>query len=207
MDTQHQNNPKTAAEQTSGATQASGHNPGSDYEETSGLDPARGTESAELSSLNSQLEQAQLELTEAKDKYLRLAAELDNMRRRFERERSDLVKFGLEKVFMDLLPTLDSLDRALPGDTVATGGEGGSYLEGMLMVKKQLLDVLKRHGLEPVLSANQAFDPNLHQAIQRVDSEEVTVETVKDEYAKGYLLHGRLLRPAMVSVLTPPLSN
>lgn len=150
-----------------------------------------------------------LEVADLKDKYVRAVAEMENMRRRMERERTDLIKYGLENVFKDFLPVLDSLEKAMPeGDAgQAENGAGASYLEGMQMVKKQLMDVIRRHGLEPISSKGQPFDPNLHQAIQRVDSQDVAVDTVGDEYARGYMLNGRLLRPAMVSVLTPPLQG
>ena len=75
------------------------------------------------------------------------------------------------------------------------------------MVKRQILEVFQKHGLEPLNVKGVIFDPNLHQAIQRIDSTDVTVDTVKDEFAKGYLLHGRLLRPAMVSVLIPSVGH
>lgn len=147
------------------------------------------------------------ELGELKDKYLRVAAEMENMRRRMDRERSDLIKYALENVFKDFLPALDSLEKALPESGEAApkknGGQDPSYYEGMMMVKKQLLDVFKKHGLEIISARGAPFDPNLHQAIQRVESPNVTTDTVGDEYARGYLLNGRLLRPAMVSVLTP----
>lgn len=146
------------------------------------------------------------EVADLKDKYVRAVAEMENMRRRMERERTDLIKYGLENVFKDFLPVLDSLEKAMPegaADQPANGGAGASYLEGMQMVKRQLLDVIRRHGLEPISSKGQPFDPNLHQAIQRVDSPDVAVDTVGDEFARGYMLNGRLLRPAMVSVLTP----
>jgi molecular chaperone GrpE len=149
-----------------------------------------------------QLEQ---EITELKDKYIRVHAEMENMRRRQERERADLLKYGLENVFKDLLPVLDSLEKALPegADRVADQINEAAYYDGMMMVKKQLLEVCRKHGLEAVEAANAPFDPNLHQAIQRLESSEVNVDTVANEFARGYQLHGRLLRPAMVSVLTP----
>ena len=146
------------------------------------------------------------EVTELKDKYVRVFAEMENMRRRQERERGDLLKYALETVFKDLLPVLDSLDKAIPdqaeGAAAAKEGAGG-YYEGMQMVKRQLLDVCKKHGLEPITSLGVPFDPNVHQGIQRIESADVEVETVADEYARGYNLNGRLIRPAMVSVLTP----
>lgn len=147
------------------------------------------------------------EIADLKDKYVRAVAEMENMRRRMERERSDLIKYGLENVFKDFLPVLDSLEKAMPeGDdakNATNGGANASYLEGMLMVKKQLLDAFKRNGLEAITAKGAAFDPNVHQAISRVESNDVEIDTVGDEYARGYLLNGRLLRPAMVSVLTP----
>lgn len=152
----------------------------------------------------SEVEKLQQEASDLKDKYVRAVAEMENMRRRMERERTDLIKYGLENVFKDFLPVLDSLEKAMP-DTVSTpdGGAQASYLEGMIMVKKQLLDTFRRHGLEQLSAKGAAFDPNVHQAIQRVESKDVQVDTVGDEYARGYVLNGRLLRPAMVSVLTP----
>jgi molecular chaperone GrpE len=156
---------------------------------------------------SSESEKLAQEVADLKDKYVRAVAEMENMRRRMERERADLIKYGLENVFKDFLPVLDSLEKAMPeGEDAAKAVEGGanaSYFEGMLMVKKQLLDVFKRHGLEAIQSKGAAFDPNVHQAIQRVESADVQVDTVRDEFARGYLLNGRLLRPAMVSVLTP----
>ena len=147
------------------------------------------------------------EVAELKDKYVRVCAEMENMRRRQERERIDLNKYALETVFKDLLPVLDSFDKAIPdsveGEEPAKADTGGYYL-GIQMVKRQLLEVCKKHGLEAIVSLGTQFDPNVHQGIQRIESGEVKVETVGDEYARGYNLNGRLIRPAMVSVLTPP---
>jgi molecular chaperone GrpE len=168
-------------------------------------DPGGDTEATENPSA---ADAAKAELAEFKDRYVRLMAEVENMRRRMEREKAELAKFVFEGFFKDLLPTLDSLEKALPEEVVpASRSQGGdshnAYLEGMAMVKRQLLDVLRRHGLEAVRAQGAEFDPNLHQAIQRIESSDVEKDTVKDEYALGYTLHGRLLRAAMVSVLTP----
>lgn len=150
-----------------------------------------------------ELDRLAKETADLKDKYLRAMAEMENIRRRAEREKTDLIKYGLENVFKDFLPALDSLEQALPEGAEAKANGQDGYREGMLMVKKQLLDVFKKHGLEPISAQGAAFDPNLHQAIQRIDSEDVKIETVGNEFARGYMLNGRLLRPAMVSVLTP----
>jgi molecular chaperone GrpE len=150
----------------------------------------------------SEVEALRTENAELKDKFVRAYAEMENVRRRAERDRADLLKFGMESVFKDFLPVLDSLQKALPDEAHTDGGDG--YLTGMIMVKKQLLDALKKHGLEAIAATRGTpFDPNHHQGISRVESEEVQGEVVGEEYARGYALHGRLLRAAMVSVLVP----
>lgn len=175
--------------------------------------PSEASQSTPPDEQTQSIERLTAEVADLKDKYMRAVAEMDNMRRRMERERSDLVKFALEDAFKDFLSVLDSFDRALPDDAdhaqaAAAGSEaqvdsGTAFREGMTMVKRQLLDTFRKHGLEPIKSAGEDFDPNLHQAIQRVESAEVQTEVVGDVFARGYLLNGRLLRPAMVSVLVP----
>jgi molecular chaperone GrpE len=143
------------------------------------------------------------ELVEMKDRYLRTVAEMDNMRKRLEREKQEFLKFSSESILKDMIPVLDSLDKAIPTEAEQTAANVSAYKEGIQMVQKQLLQQLAKHGLEPVLSVEQPFDPNVHQAIQRIESGDVSQETVATEFAKGYILHGRLLRPAMVSVKVP----
>jgi molecular chaperone GrpE len=146
------------------------------------------------------------EVQEHKDRYLRTLAEMDNMRRRHERERQDLLKFASEKLLQDLLPVLDSFEKAVTagGATSASGAQdaGNAIVEGIRMVHKQLTHVLETNGLKAVDAVGKTFDPNLHQAIQRIEGD-VGEETVKDEYQRGYTLNGRLIRPSMVSVLVP----
>ena len=171
-------------------------------------DQSNGQPSSAPQDASAELTRLQTEAQDFKDKYMRVYAEMENIRRRHERDRADLIKYALENVFKDFLPVLDSLEKALPDDLSNApqgngSGVGRSHYEGMLMVKRQLLDVCRKHGLEEISAAGSAFDPNVHQAIQRVESPDVRIETVGSEYAKGYLLNGRLLRPAIVSVLVP----
>jgi molecular chaperone GrpE len=143
------------------------------------------------------------EVQEHKDRYLRTLAEMDNMRRRHERERQDLLKFASEKLLQDLLPVLDSFEKATAaGGAAAAAESGNAIVEGIRMVHKQLTHVLETNGLKAVDAVGKTFDPNLHQAIQRIEGD-VVEETVKDEYQRGYTLNGRLIRPSMVSVLVP----
>lgn len=140
----------------------------------------------------------QQELAEAKDKFMRIAAEFENARRRWDRERADIHKYGLEQILQDLLPVLDSFEKA-----TAEGQNGGeAILEGVKLVQKQLQDVLVRHGLCSVEAIGKPFDPQIHQAVHRSEGD-VDGDQVKEEYRKGYTLNGRLIRPAMVSVVVP----
>lgn len=152
----------------------------------------------EIAGLQQRIKTLEEELLDSKDRYIRQAADMENMRRRQERERSDLLKYGTEKLLQDLLPVLDSLDKAL----VTQGADSNPILEGIRMVQKQFAAVLENHGLKAIEAAGKPFDPNVHQAIQRVEHD-VETDTVKDEYQKGYSLNGRLIRPAMVSVYVP----
>lgn len=158
-------------------------------------------------------EQLKREASDLKDKYLRAVAENENGRRRMERERSELLLYGNEGLLKDLIPVLDCFDRALaPLEKEAneSGSNGGSdpqiarkYLEGLQLIKSQLIGTLGRHGLEVIRSHGERFDPNCHQAVMRTDDDNAKEETVNQELATGYKLNGRLLRPAMVSVKVP----
>lgn len=161
-------------------------------------------DSEELEALKDQVKKLEKEATEAKDKHLRVVAEMDNMRKRSQKERTDLRKYGAEYLMTDLLTVLDSFDKALPSeDTDQKDGDSASFIEGMKLVQKQLLVALEKNGLKAIPSVGQPFDPNLHQGVQRVEEEDIKEDTVKEEYNKGYQLHDRLLRPAMVVVAVP----
>lgn len=148
------------------------------------------------------------ERDEYKDKFIRKVAELDNVIRRTAKEKSDLAKFGNEGFIKELLPVLDSFDQALPEDSSASSNEANDkanedFAAGMKLVKKKLLDVFAQNGVEVVDDKGKPFDPNLHQAIQKIEDESVEVETISEQYQKGYTLNGRLVRPAMVVVAVP----
>ena len=160
-------------------------------------------EAAEISSVKDAegedlLAKLEAEKNELHEKFLRTVADMENLRKRSEKEKSDLRKYGNEKLLEDILPVLDSFNSALQsGDNDAK-----SLMDGVGMVHKQLMTVLEKHGLKSFDSQGQAFDPNLHQAIQKVE-EDVDAELVKEEFQRGYTLNERLLRPAIVSVSVP----
>lgn len=146
------------------------------------------------------LQRLQEEVASLKDRYLRSVADMDNTRRRAERDRQEIAKYANERVLSDLLPVLDTFEKAL---ALPVDAASQALKTGVDMVHKQLMDALGKHGLEVVPAKGAKFDPNLHQAIQRLESKDVKEETVDVEYAKGYTLNGRLVRAAMVSVLIP----
>ena len=129
------------------------------------------------------------------DRLARLQAEFDNFRKRQQKENQDFRDYALTNVIRDLLPILDSLDRALQ-----TQPEGEEFRKGVELIDRQFHDALSKLGVEPIESKGQAFDPNLHQAIQTVESAEVEENHVVDELQRGYKIKDRLLRPAMVTV-------
>jgi molecular chaperone GrpE len=191
VDMQTENNKNSESNQTKDQTAPDGA-------ATAGASAAKSDEGADLQ--EEKIRHLEEEVQVAKDRYLRTLAEMDNMRRRQERERQDLLKYASEKLLQDLLPVLDSFEKA---SSVAGAEAGSGMVEGIRMVHKQLTHVLENNGLKAVEAVGKPFDPNLHQAIQRLDADSVDQETVKDEYQRGYTLNGRLIRPTMVSVLVP----
>ena len=139
----------------------------------------------------------------ADDRYLRLLAEMDNLKKRVVKEKEDLHRFALEDLMKDLLPVLDSFDKGFAVLKNDTALAQSAFATGMQLVAEQLHKILTGHGLQTVSSCGEAFDPRVHQAIRREETADVESEIVAAEFAKGYLLHNRLLRPALVSVQLP----
>ena len=137
----------------------------------------------------------QKENLDLKDRYLRTLADFENFRKRSEREKSDFFKYALGGLLRELLPVLDNFDRALDH-----AGEGDDFHRGVLLIYKQLFDTLTKHGLRPIDRANVPFDPKIHEAVVSEQDPSVPSHTVVAVLQKGYFLHDRLLRPAMVKV-------
>jgi molecular chaperone GrpE len=142
------------------------------------------------------------------DKYVRVTAELDNQRKRLDRERSELLRYGNEKLLTELLPVVDSFHKAVLTHEAAHGStEAKDFAQGVALILKQFTEVLERNGLKEISAKGGPFDPNFHQAIQKIECDKTEAEVVHEEFVKGYLLHDRLLRPAMVSVKVPMASK
>lgn len=141
----------------------------------------------------------QQELALAHDRYLRVLADSENLKKRTAKEVKDTRRYALEGFVRDLLTVVDSFSK---GFASTDETDNDAFVAGMRMVEEQFQEILNRQGLQEVASDGE-FDPAVHQAIQRVETDEVQTETIKEEFAKGYTLNGRLLRPAMVSVYVP----
>jgi molecular chaperone GrpE len=141
-------------------------------------------------------------LKEADDKYLRLAAEFDNFRKRTARQFEELSQAGRIHVITQLLGVLDNFQRAL--EAAANTSNHDSLLEGMQLVYKSFYDILSREGLEPIEAVGKPFDPNLHDALMQLESDEYAEGTVVREMVKGYKFGDKILRHARVAVSKSP---
>lgn len=151
--------------------------------------------------LRTRLAAKEKEAAENYDRYLRAAAELDNYRKRAARDKEDAIKYGNEKLIKDILPILDSLDRALQqASELSARNNFEAFQQGLELIHTQILGCLERHGVEKIAAKGEEFDPERHQALMQVETPEVESNRVIDEYESGYTLHGRLLRPSKVSV-------
>lgn len=136
------------------------------------------------------------------DKYLRLAAEFENYKRLTQRDQREQIRFGNEQLLKELLPVVDNMERAIKA--ARTNGSDSALIQGVELTLKQLLGILAKFGVQAIETAGQDFDPSAHQAVSYGPSNEVPANRVLDEFQKGYRLHDRILRAAMVSVSSGP---
>ncbi|KZQ35656.1 GrpE [Enterobacter cloacae] len=149
-----------------------------------------------IANLEAQLVEAQ---NRERDGVLRIKAEMENLRRRTEQDVEKAHKFALEKFVNELLPVIDSLDRALEVADKANP-DNAAMIEGIELTLKSMLDVVRKFGVEVIADTNVPLDPNVHQAIAMVESEDVEAGKVLGVMQKGYTLNGRTIRAAMVTV-------
>lgn len=144
------------------------------------------------------LRQKEEEIARLHDKMLRMMADVDNMRKRLEREREDIICYGNEQLLRELLPVVDNLERALQhGESQS---DPGALREGVELTLRNFLTVLEKFGCKPFESVGMPFDPRYHEAVMQRESMEYPENTVIEEFQKGYVFRDRLLRPAMVVV-------
>lgn len=154
---------------------------------------------SEEPSLAQQLEQAEQKAHENYDKLLRVSAEFDNYKKRTAREMQDVVKYANEKLIKELLTVVDNLERAIDSASDRYD-ESDPLIQGVHLTLSETLKILERHKVAPVTSLGEPFDPNYHQAMMQEEAADHPPNTVVKELQKGYLIHDRLLRPALVAV-------
>ncbi len=160
------------------------------------VEPAQASPESELQDLRGKLAQKEEEARGNYDRFLRERAELDNFKKRMQREKAEAVRFACEPLIRELLPVVDNLERAVEHGN----GNGKSVLEGVQLVLRALLGILERHGVKRIDAVGEPFDPTRHEAMAQVESAEVEPNRVIEQHHTGYLLHDRLLRPALVTV-------
>ena len=170
---------------------------------TSEVSPAEGAVPEALESpyaaLTAERDKLAAEAADLQSRLRYARAEFDNARRRAERERSEYLQFAAVDLVKDILPILDDFERALQVETADR-----NYAKGVELIYQRMSETLKKLGLEPIETADQKFDPNLHQAVERVETEKAEDQSILAEFQRGYNFKGKLLRPAMVKVAVKP---
>jgi len=154
------------------------------------------TGTAAVEEPRSEVERLRAECAAYLDRAARLQAEFENFRKRSQKQQQEYREYAVADAIKALLPILDSLDRALKTNAASLE----DFHSGIELIDKQFHDALAKLGVQPIAAEGEAFDPNLHQAVQMVDTDEVEDNHVLDELQRGYKLKDRLLRPAMVRV-------
>jgi molecular chaperone GrpE len=152
-----------------------------------------------LETVTAERDKLAAENAELEDRLLRSRAEFQNARTRAERERSEYLQFASMDLVRQLLPVLDDFERAMRVETADR-----EYAKGIELIYQRMYDSLKKTGLEPIDTEGKTFDPNLHQAIERVETADAEDQAILGEFQRGYQFKGKLLRPAMVRVAVRP---
>ncbi|MBV1879949.1 MAG: nucleotide exchange factor GrpE [Pseudomonadales bacterium] len=156
--------------------------------------------SANIAELQAALEKASVDVANYKDMALRAEAEMQNVRRRASKDLEKAHKFGIEKLLQNILPVVDSLEKAVESAQQSADENNKAIVEGVGLCQKMLVDILIKEGVEVIDPMGEPFDPNVHQAMSMVENPEVEPNSVIAVIQKGYSLKGRLIRPAMVMV-------
>ena len=151
----------------------------------------------EASDQAQQIEKLTADLKEKEERVLRLQADFENFRRRTAKEKEELSAVVTQGILKDMLPLLDNFERAM----AAEAKDGEAFQKGVEMIFTQFGEVLKKNGLEKIETDGQKFDPNFHQAVMRVQNEELEDDDIAQELQKGYMVKGRVIRPSMVQVV------
>jgi molecular chaperone GrpE len=188
------------AEPPTKAEPPAGPPPGAPSKEPAGAGP---DESRHLKTKkkDAEIKQLRKEKEELQDRYLRTMAEMDNLKKRVEREKAEYTQFALSELLFDLVGVLDNFERALAQSEGTV--EAKSVRDGIDLIYRLLQNILFKRGVRPIEIKDKVFDPTFHNAMIKEESEGVSELEVSEELQKGYLLHSRLLRPTLVKVAIP----
>ena len=172
-------------------------------------EPQVKADSTEEENEESEEERLQEEVRTLKEDKIRVLAEMENLRKRFDREKIDSIKYGSVNFARDILSPGDNLERALSAINQEEDHPQSikNLIEGLKMVQKEFSSALEKNGISKINSMNEKFDPNLHQAMMEVERDDLDEGIVVQEIQTGYMMHDRLLRPAMVGVSKKPKQN
>mgnify|MGYP001056364459 CR=1 FL=1 len=156
----------------------------------------------EIEALQNELEQLRKDAEESRDHYLRVLADFDNFRKRQREEVSRRICIAREEIFLKLLPIIENFQRALESAEAQHSYE--SLVEGVSLTLRQMLELLEKEGVRPIESLGQQFNPELHEAVTRTETDECPEGTILEEYERGYTIDGKVLRPSRVRVAVSP---
>jgi molecular chaperone GrpE len=154
-----------------------------------------------LKKKDAEIKHLKKELEELRERHVRTLAETENIRKRLEREKSDYFQYALSDLLLEFLNVLDNFERALQASEDDANGK--TFREGIDLIYRMSMNLLHKQGVQPIEIKDGKFDPTLHHAMEREESADVDEPRVTQELQKGYLLHNRLLRPALVKVVVP----
>lgn len=168
-----------------------------DSTQTSDDPPSSASRAASETSVVSEIDRLKGEKEELLQTMIRRQADFENYRKRIERDRQEEGRRGVERLIIDLIPVLDAFDRGLQAHDDPAYDE---YRKGITLIRKQLWDAIAKHGVQRIEAAGKMFDPHLHQAIERLESQDFPDGFIVAVFQDGYMFHGRVLRPAIVRV-------
>jgi molecular chaperone GrpE len=162
------------------------------------------SEAAEIEQLKAELEKVKNEAADEHDRLLRLSAEFENYKKRMDRQADEFKKYANESLLKELLTVVDNLERAISSTSADSRNENEAcVVEGVEMTLNEILKILKKFDVRPIEAKGKPFDPVYHEAMMQEETDEYPENTVINELQKGYMIHDRLLRPAMVVVSKP----
>lgn len=157
----------------------------------------------EIESLKQKIEELETKASDFEEKYLRAYAESENIRKRADKERRDIIRFANKELLNNLLSFMDNFDRALQSVEEEDEMKNNEFYKGIELISKSFSSFLDTNSVEEIKSLGEEFDPNIHEALSAIDSPDVKTDTVVQVYAKGYTLNGELLRAAKVIIGKP----